>query len=220
MVDETKISVVIPMKLNNERLPDKSFLSLNGLALCEHTFNRCVDFKLKNLDKNIEIYCYCSDDKICDWLPNPHITYVERSPSLDSNDTSMNDVLKSFSKIIKSDIYVVQFITAPFLKWTTLQEALNIMMLSHMESIHSVKRIKSFVNFKNKPLNYSYDNYPRTQDLKEILVDTSSFYIFRHNVLENNRRVGDDHCCYFLNDLESIDIDTREDYEFSKLIKI
>ena len=59
MVDE-KIAIVIPMKLNNERLPNKSFQSLKGLPLCHWTYERCITFK-QNKNKIIKMRTSKSD---------------------------------------------------------------------------------------------------------------------------------------------------------------
>ena len=40
-----KVSVVVPIKLNNERLPNKTFLRLHNKPLCEHIFDTLVKFK-------------------------------------------------------------------------------------------------------------------------------------------------------------------------------
>ena len=220
MVDE-KIAIVIPIKLNNERLPNKTFQSLKGLPLCHWCFERCVTFKQNNQHLNIEIYIYCSKyDPLKDYIPNPHIKFIPRPDKLDGDDVSMNDVLQEFKKNVIADHYILQFITAPYLKWQTLQDAVHKYINENYDSVHSVKLIKSFVNYKGEAINYDRDNYARTQDLTPVSYDSNGFYIFNKSVLDNGRRVGNNDLEYPLNDIESIDIDNWTDLEFANRINI
>lgn len=221
MVDE-KIAIVIPMKLNNERLPNKSFQSLKGLPLCHWTFERCVSLKQKNQHLNIEIYIYCSNyDALKDYIPNPHIKFIPRPDHLNQNTTSMNEVLKEFKSVVQADHYVLQVITSPYLKWQTLQDALHIYINQRLDSIQAVKDIKSFCEYKGEPLNYQRNNYPRTQDLTPIQCVTNTFTIFKSSVLDNNTIVGENHLSYSINnDIEIVDIDTADDLEFANRINI
>ena len=59
-----KVVCIIPIKLNNVRLPNKNIKLLNGKPLCSYLFNTII-----NIDIIDEIYCYCSDDKIKSYLP-------------------------------------------------------------------------------------------------------------------------------------------------------
>ena len=221
MMDE-KIAIVIPMKLNNERLPNKSFLSLQGVPLCQWTFERCVSLKKNNEHLNIEIYVYCSNyDALKDHISDPHIQFIQRPDTLDTNETTMNDVLKEFKKQVQADHYILQVITAPYLKWNTLQEALNIYMNDNLDSIQCVKNIKSFCDYKGEPLNYERDNYPRTQDLTPVQCVTNSFTIFKSSLLDNNTIVGHKHKSYCIdNDIECVDIDDANDLDFANRINI
>ena len=217
-----KIAIVIPMKLNNERLPNKSFQSLKGLPLLHWTFERCVTLKQNCQHLDIEIYVYCSSyDALKDYIPNPHIKYVSRPESLDTNETTINDVLQEFKKNVKADHYILQVITAPYLKWQTLQDALHIYINEKLDSIQCVKNIQSFCDYNGQPLNYNKNNYPRTQDLMPIQCVTNSFTIFKSSLLDYNKIVGDNHKTYSVNnDIECIDIDNASDLDFANRINI
>tara|TARA_R110000803_G_scaffold174638_1_gene237266 strand:+ start:17 stop:706 length:690 start_codon:yes stop_codon:yes gene_type:complete len=218
-----KIALVIPIKLNNERLPGKTFLPLHNKALCEYTFNRSVHFKFhmkNNYDIDIELYVYCSNDEICNWLPNPHITFVERPTNLDGNNTLMNEVLSNFANTIIADIYLVQFITTPYLKVDSMVKAFNIMINDNLDSIYSVKRVKSFIDYRGFAVNYNPQAVEKTQDIIPIEIQTSGFYYMTREILLLNRRIGFISSSYPLSDIECIDIDTHEDLEFANMIKI
>jgi len=218
---KSKIALVIPIKLNNERLPNKTFLPLHNKPLCEYTFDRCVEFKLymkNNYNINIDLYVYCSDEEICNWLPNPHITFVQRPELLDDNNILMNQVLSSFEEKIKADIYLVQFITCPYLKVNSMVEALMQMIDCGLDSIYSIQRVKSFVDYDNHPLNYNPLAVERTQDIKHIDIHSNGFYFMSKNVIKMGKRTGHNPQPYILSDIECIDIDNASDLEFANMI--
>ena len=220
---ESKIALVIPIKLNNERLPGKTFLPLHNKPLCEYTFDRCVQFKIhmkNNFNINIDLYVYCSDDEICNWLPNPHITFVQRPKLLDDNNILMNQVLSSFEDTIKADIYLVQFITCPYLKVSSMVDAFLQLIECGFDSIYSIQKISSFVDYDNHPLNYNPRAVERTQDIKHIEIHSNSFYFMSKNVIKMGRRTGHSPASYIVSDIEAIDIDTESDLLFANMIKI
>ena len=84
------------------------------------------------------------------------------------------------------------------------------------DSALSVQRKQTFIWYKGDTLNYESNNIPRTQDIEPIYIETSGFYIFTKNhILEYGRRVGFNPYFQELNDIEAIDIDTKDDYEFA-----
>jgi len=219
----SKIALVIPIKLKNERLPGKTFLPLHNKPLCEYTFDRCVQFKIhmkNNFNINIDLYVYCSDDEICNWLPNPHITFVQRPKLLDDNNILMNQVLSSFEDTIKADIYLVQFITCPYLKVSSMVNAFTQLIQCGLDSIYSIQKISAFVDYDHHALNYNPQAVERTQDIKHIEIHSNSFYFMRKNVIKMGRRTGHAPASYIVSDIEAIDIDTESDLLFANMIKI
>ena len=69
-----KTVAVVPMKMNSTRLPNKNIKAFdNGEPLCTYVLNTLL--QVKNLD---EIYVYCSDESIQEYLPTG-IKYLTRS---------------------------------------------------------------------------------------------------------------------------------------------
>lgn len=106
-----KVTAVVPMKLNNRRLPQKNTKSFtNGKPLCYYILSTLL--KIDGID---DVYVYCSNPDIREFIPEG-VKYLKRSESLDTDSTKMNDVLKSFAMEVDSDIYVMTHTTAPFVK--------------------------------------------------------------------------------------------------------
>lgn len=210
-----KISVFVPIKLNSERLPNKMLLPLGEKFLCQHIFETLIEVKKKI---NIDIYCFCSDISIKKYLPY-NVNLIIRNSELDSNQTKGIDIYKSFSKIIDSDIYCLCHATSPFIKKDSIIDGLKKVLEEDYDSSFSVSKIQTFAWFNNLPFNYSLENVVRTQDIKPIFWETSAFYIFKKNILEqHNRRIGFKPFKVLTDKIESIDIDEKEDYELATKI--
>ena len=94
-----KIVAIVPMKLNNQRLPQKNTKAFtNGKPLCYYILSTLL--KIEKID---EVYVYCSNEEIKKYIPSG-VKYLKRSESLDQNTTKMNEVLKAFAKDVPAEI--------------------------------------------------------------------------------------------------------------------
>ena len=210
-----KIVCFVPIKLKSSRLPNKMLLPLGDKILCQHIFFTLLNVK-KKLD--IDIYCFCSDNKIIEYLPKG-IKFLKRDKKLDSNETKGMDIYKSFVNLVNADIYSLVHATSPFLKSDSMLKGLNSVINENYDSSLSVSKIQTFCWYKSKPLNYSLDNIVRTQDIDSVFYETSAFFIFKKNILINsNRRIGFKPYFVETDRIESIDIDELQDYELAKKI--
>lgn len=208
-----RIVCCVPMKLNNERLPNKNTMLLaNGQPLCSFVLQTLR--KVLNID---EVFVYCSNDSIKEYIPND-ISFLKRSPSLDANKTSMIDVLKSFSHDVYADIYVLVHATAPFLKESSIESAICKVKSGEYDSAFSVEKLYDFIWIDGVP-NYDVKNIPRTQDLSPYYKETSGFYVFNRAIItELGQRVGNKPYLQVVSRTEAVDIDDQEDAEFANMI--
>lgn len=209
-----KTIAVIPMKLNNERLPHKNTkMFTNGKPLCSYILNTLS--KVKNID---EIFVYCSDEAILNYLPE-NIRFLKRSTDLDNNNSTMNDVLNAFANDIDADIYVLAHATAPFVKANTFEKCINLVKSNNYDSAFSAQKVQDFLWKDGKPINYELENIPRTQDLPNIYKETCGFYIFKKEIIKNyNRRIGNNPYVCEVDELEAIDIDDQFDFDIANYL--
>ena len=208
-----KVVCIIPIKLNNVRLPNKNIKLLNNEPLCSYLFNTII-----NIDIIDEIYCYCSDDKIRAYLPE-NINFLLRDKSLDKDTTSMNSVLESFINEIDSDIYVLTHVTSPFIQKETINLCINNVLSNIYDSAFTGTYIKDFLWYKDKPLNYNLNDIPRTQDLKNVIKETSGLYVFKKNIFTTNKqRIGLKPYIHISEYKESVDIDNIYDFKLAELL--
>lgn len=203
-----KIVAIVPMKLNNRRLPQKNTRSFtNGKPLCWYILSTLLT--IKEID---EVYVYCSNPDIKEYIPKG-VKYLERSKSLDLDSTKMNEVLKSFANDIPADIYVMTHTTAPFISKESIKKGLEMVVSGEYDSSFAAKKLQDFLWKDGKPFNYELNNIPRTQDLPPLYEETSGFYIYKKEVMTKlGRRIGEKPFVVEVGEIESIDIDELEDF--------
>ncbi len=210
-----KIVAVVPMKLNNVRLPQKNTKKFkNGNPLCWYILSTLL--KSEHID---EVYVYCSNEEIKNYIPEK-VKYIKRDESLDQNTTKMNEVLKRFAEDVDADIYVMTHATAPFVSVESINKGILAVINEGYDSALAVKKIQDFIWKDGKPFNYHLDDIPRTQDLEPLFMETSGFYIYKKNIIsEMGRRVGQNPALIEVSEIESCDIDEYEDFVIADAIQ-
>ena len=209
-----KIVAVVPMKLNNRRLPQKNTKAFtNGRPLCYYILSTLL--KITEIE---EVYVYCSNPDIKGYIPDG-VKYLKRSEMLDQDTTKMNEVLKAFAKDVPADIYVMTHTTAPFISEISIKKGLDAVVSEKFDSSFAAKKLQDFLWRDGVPFNYDLENIPRTQDLPPLYEETSGFYIYRENVInEMGRRIGNKPYIVEIGEVESIDIDEPEDFMIADAI--
>ncbi len=209
-----KVVALIPIKLNSQRLPHKNILDLSGKPLCTYMTENLL--KVKKID---EIYVYCSDEEIMNYMPNG-VKFLKRNEYLDGDLVKGQEIYESFIKEVDADVYILAHVTAPFIKSESISNALDKVLDENYDSAMSVRKIKTFVWYKGETLNYKLEDIPRTQDIEPIYYETSAFFIFKKEVFTemNKRRIGNKPYFQEIDDVEAIDIDYLEDFKFAQTI--
>lgn len=209
-----KIVAIVPMKLNNRRLPQKNTKPFhNGKPLCYYILSTLL--KIKEIS---EVYVYCSNPDIKEYLPEG-IKYLQRPESLDQDTTKMNEVLECFAGEVPADIYVMTHTTAPFISAESIEKGIQAVKENGYDSAFAVKKLQDFLWKDGQPFNYKLDAIPRTQDLPIFYEETSGFYIYHSDVITKlKRRIGNHPYMVEVSEIESVDIDEAEDFEIADAI--
>lgn len=209
-----KIVAIVPMKLNNRRLPQKNTKSFtNGKPLCCYILST-----LLSIEDIEDVYVYCSNPDIKEYIPDG-VKYLRRSETLDKDTTKMNEVLQSFASDVPADIYVMTHTTAPFITADSITKGLNAVKNDGFDSSFAAKKLQDFLWKDGKPFNYKLNDIPRTQDLPALYEETSGFYIYKSEVITSlNRRIGNNPFIVEVGEIESIDIDEPEDFKIADAV--
>lgn len=209
----TKIVSVIPIKMNNERLPGKNTKNLGGKPLIYY-----VQENVLAVNEIDERYIFCSNDDIKQYLLSG-INYLKRPAYLDEPASNFTQIFSEFMQRVLADIYVYAHATAPFIAELTTRECIEKVLTNEYDSAFCAVKIQDFLWGDNKPLNFDAENLPRSQDLPVIYRETSGVYVFRREVFEKyHRRIGMNPFIKEVTYREAVDINTAEDFELAELM--
>lgn len=206
-----KVVAFIPLRNNSKRVKDKNNQLIGDKTLVQHITESLM--KVNCID---EVYLFTSDDKYMENL-DKKIKLIKRCKSLDHDETIGMEIYKNFVDKVKADIYVLVHATSPFIKPCTFEKGIYSIVNDGYDSAFTVEAIKTFCWFNNKPINYDLDNILQTQKLRPILVETSGYYMFKKQIIENGRRIGDRPKMVTVHSTEAIDIDEYKDLELARL---
>ena len=203
----------VPIRLNSQRVEGKNLRLLGGQPLMTYLLRSLA--AAKNID---EVYVYCSNPDIQEYLPEG-LRLLKRDERLDSNTTLGEEIYDAFTSEVEADIYILAHATSPFIRTATIEDAVARVESGEYDSAFSAERVQTFAWWEGKPLNYSLEHVPRTQDLEPIYVETSAFFIFRSEVWRTlHRRIGERPYTAVTDRIESMDIDNPDDFLLAEAI--
>lgn len=204
---------IMPIKMNNERLPGKNTMVLGGKPLLQHELDNLMATGL--LDS---INVYCSNPAICDFLPDG-ITFVQRPAVLDLPTSNFSQIFQMFMEGHDADIYVYAHATAPFITVDTMKQCISSVQSGEYDSGFCAVKLQDYLWQDGEPLNFDASNVPRTQDLKPIYQETSGVYVFTKEVFQKyHRRIGKRAFIKEVTFKEAIDIDNPEDFRLAQAL--
>ena len=206
-----KTVAIMPIKLNNERLPGKNTMLLGDKPLLQHQLLATQQTGLAE-----ETYVYCSDEAVCPFLPEG-VSFLKRPAELDLPTSNFTQIFTAFSDAVPADIYVYVHATAPFITQETITECIQAVQSGEYDSAFCATKIQDFLWQNGEPLNFDASNIPRSQDIEPIYRETSGVYVFTKNVfLEHHRRIGMKPFIKEVSFKEAVDINNPEDFELAK----
>ena len=203
----------VPIRLNSQRVAGKNLRLLGRKPLMAYLLESLA--AAKNID---EVYVYCSSREVEQYLPQG-VKVLQRDERLDSNTTLGKEIYDAFTEEVEADIYILAHTTSPFIRTSTIEQAVEAVESGAYDSAFSAERIQTFTWWKGEPLNYSLQHIPRTQDLEPLYVETSAFFVFRSEVWkQQHRRIGDKPFIAVTDRIESMDIDNPDDFTLAEAI--
>lgn len=211
-----KVVAMVPIKLNSHRLPHKNILPIGNHPLCWYIIN-----SLTNVKEIDEVHVYCSDEMIKNYIPEKAV-FTKRPQRLDGDMVKGFEIYKSFIDEVDADVYILAHTTSPFIKVSSIENALNHIISGENDSAFSAERIQTFAWYQGKPINYNLNDVPRTQDINPVWIETSAFFMFRKEVFTvYGRRIGFNPYIHEVTGMEAIDIDEKKDYDMAlKLFEV
>lgn len=208
-----KIVAFVPIRLNSQRVEGKNLRELGSRPLMTYILESLA--AARNID---EVYVYCSNPVVKEYLP-AGVKFLRRSERLDQNTTLGEEIYDAFTREVEADIYILAHATSPFIRTSTIEDAVARVAGGDYDSAFSAERVQTFAWWQGRPLNYSLEHIPRTQDLEPLYVETSAFFVFRAEVWrERRRRIGHRPYVAVTDRIESMDIDNPDDFLLAEAI--
>ena len=217
------INAFIGCRLGSTRVKFKNLSLLDNKPLFTYLTNSALaSTSIDNLFLNTDSQ-YIVD--IAKEIYKNKLNYYIRPSHLGSSKAKLDDFVYDFMLKFPSEITIFFNPCCLFLKTETIDKAIKYFLKNNLDSLCASRVAQTLCFINNEPINFSFSTgQPRTQDLKPIHCQTCAFFIWNTKTFikayENNS--AGNFCgkfeSYGLSTLESIDIDTEEDFLIAESI--
>lgn len=208
-----KLTAVIPVRQGSQRVKNKNFRSFAGKSLLEHKIEVVKQLPVDDIIINTD------SENAIEIAQQYGINYFRREPYYASSECTNSEYHEYLAKVTEAENILIAQVTAPLIKLETFMEGIDLYFNSNSNSLMSVKDIKEFIWYKDKPVNYSLDYAPNSQDLPDYFAPTFGLIVVnREAMLKSRNFICDNPYFYKVSQTESIDIDTKLDFEFAEFL--
>lgn len=214
-----KITALLPMKANSERVKGKNFRDFCGKPLFRWMLDTLMSMdEIDQVVINTDAYEILFDANVLDC---DRLTIRKRRPEICGDHVSMNLILADDVENINSDIYLMTHTTNPLLSAATIRRALAAFekkkRTGNADSLFTVNRVqKRFYRHDCSPVNHDPSILLPTQQLEPWFEENSSLYLFTaESFSETKGRIGKRPMMFETSPIETIDIDTEADWRLA-----
>ena len=211
-----KTTALIAVREGSKRIHKKNIRNFAGSSLLEIKIKQAL--AAKGID---EILVSSDSDEMLDLANSFNVKTIKRPAKFCSNSIEMKEVYKHLAENLDCDHVVYLHVTSPLLKIETLNESIKIYknLGPEFSSLASVEHIMKYIWFEGKAINYDPKNHPRSQDLdKYYILNFAINIIPKIEMIKTKSILGDNFYPYFISEIESIDVDTKVQFEMAEFM--
>jgi len=216
-----KIKALIPVRGGSERVKNKNIRPFhNKSSLLEIKIRQLQD--LKGIDS---IVVNSEDPSMLSIASDMGCETVKRDPFFASSEITMSEVYKNMAQNIDCDYILYCNVTNPLVSKKSIQNIINksnmLINSKVFKSINTCTFLKEFIwDYDNLvPINYNPLSQVRSQDLPNYVKLNFAVNLISKEAMINWRNIITNRpALYPLSQVESIDIDTMEDFEIAGVI--
>lgn len=216
-----KVVALLPMKANSERVVGKNFRSFCGKPLYKWILDTLLEIDdiesvIINTDAEQILAAHGTID-------SDRVVIRSRKKTLCGDDTSMNLIIEDDVANVPADLYIMTHTTNPLLQPDTIRGAIKYFKqaseVSKADSLFTVNKIQTrFYDVDGRAINHDPLQLIPTQALEPWYEENSNLYLFsRESFRRSNARIGVRPVMFEMSRLESVDIDTQEDWDFAEV---
>jgi len=214
-----KITALVPMRHNSQRVPGKNYRPLAGKPLYQHILET-----LLAVPEISEIVVDTDSAPVMDGLHRdfPQVRILERPAHLRADTIPMNEILSYDTAQVEADFYLQTHSTNPLLQAGTISRGIQTFLKDYpaYDSMFSVTRLQTRLwDELTRPLNHNPAILLQTQDLPPVYEENSCLYLFtRQNLLAKRNRLGERPLMFEINADEAWDIDEEIDFTIADFL--
>lgn len=219
MIKGRKVVALLPMKANSVRVKGKNFREFCGKPLFRWILDTlCEVGEIDQIVINTDARDILEANGL---VSGGKILVRDRKQEICGDHVSMNLVLADDVENTTGDIYLMTHTTNPLLSPQTIRNALEKFEAGIASGVHdslfTVDKIQArFYRGDCTPINHDPDNLIPTQELEPWYEENSNLYIFTPQSFASTKaRIGKAPMMYEGPFIESVDIDTPDDWDFA-----
>ena len=217
-----KIVALLPMKANSERVKGKNFRYFCSKPLFRWVLDTLLEIEaIDQVVINTDARSILAENGLLD---SDRILIRDRPKKICGDFVSMNLVIADDVNNVDADIYLMTHTTNPLLSKESVLSAIDkfstALKNNEADSLFTVNMVQTRFYDKNaKAINHDPSNLVRTQDLEPWYEENSNLYLFTKQSFQGTQaRIGKKPLMLETPLLESMDIDTPDDWELGEVI--
>ena len=211
-----KFTALIAVREGSKRVPRKNIKKFGYSSLLQIKIDHAL--KAKGID---EIVVSSDSDEMIDLAKEMKVKTIKRPFKFCSDSVPMKNVYKHLAESVNCDHIVYLHVTSPLLNINTLNSCISKYkeLDNSYSSLATVEHLMKYIWFKNQAINYDPLNHPRSQDLeKYYCLNFAVNIISRADMIETKSILGNKFYPYFLNEIESVDVDNQIQFDMAEFI--
>ena len=209
-------TAIIPVKKNSSRLPGKNMLTLGNSSLLER---KITQLKISGIADRI-IVSSDSDEMLRIGL-RMGVEAIKRPDHFADESRSLSEFFRYIADLFDEQHMIWACVTSPFFDEKLMKEAKSIYEKKiglDIDSLLTVYKFKHYLFDKEGPLNFAVGSkHQNSQHLDTIDLFTNGILIApKDGVKKWGYNFGPKPYRFYVNQVQSLDIDTEEDYEIAK----
>lgn len=211
-----KFVAIIAVREGSKRVSNKNIKRFASSSLLQIKIEQAL--KAKGID---EIVVSSDSDEMINLAKEMHVRVIKRPAKFCSDFIQMKYVYKHLAESIECDHVIYLHVTSPLLEVNTLNSCISTYkgLDDSYSSLATVEHLMKYIWFQDKAINYDPRNHPRSQDLsKYYCLNFAVNIIPRNEMIKSESIIGNRFYPYFLNEIESIDVDTKIQFDMAEYI--
>ena len=213
-VKKGKMTAVVAVRAGSQRIKNKNIRPFSDTNLLELKLQLLI--KVKNID---EIIVNSDSDAMLKIAEKYNVKAQKREAYFASSEATNSDFHKHIGEVTSSDFIFLAPVCSPFISVKRHVEAIDLFLNSDCDSLTSCELVKGHLWLDGKPINYSLENVPNSQDLPDIKkLNYGISIIEKKSMIKRKSVVGLNPKFIVIDEIESIDIDDPVTFKTAEVL--